>query len=159
MGHDKTLELGSADNPFRIMPPRVVMLLLVAATVVHLVLRLPVRSLSVPLGVVLVCLGLVLNIWADALFRRAHTPVRPGERPERLIAQGPFRVTRNPMYLGMIVSLVGIAVLTGSWPFWAAPALLFLVVSRYYIPFEESQMQGRFGRDYADYRRRVRRWV
>ena len=141
------------------MPPRLILLLLVAATATHLALRYPWHPVSMPVGTGLVALGMAINLWADGLFRSEKTPIRPGERPERLVVRGPFRVTRNPMYLGMLASLAGIALAVGSWPFWVPPVVFFIAAARFYIPLEEGQMQARFADDYVAYRARVGRWL
>lgn len=146
-------------RPLRLLPPRLIGLLLVAATGAHLLLRIRFHPLSIPLGIALIVLGLVLNIWSDALFREDRTPVRPGERAERLVIRGPFKLTRNPMYLGMVTALLGIALLAGSWPFRVPPVAFFLAASLFYIPFEEAQLQRLFPIDYGQYTKQVRRWL
>lgn len=157
--HPPTRRPERVEGHFRILPPRLIALLLTVAAAVHLLLRLAIRPVSLSAGVVLVVLGITLNLWTDALFRRASTPVRPDERPEHLITQGPFRVTRNPMYAGMAASLIGIALIVGTWPFVVPPVIFLFAAARVYIPFEEGRIQERFPEEYTDYRRRVRRWL
>ena len=72
---------------------------------------------------------------------------------------GPYRFTRNPMYLGLVVLAVGIAVWVGTWPLVIAPLAVFATANWVHIPFEEAKMRRQFGADYDGYVARVRRWM
>ena len=76
-----------------------------------------------------------------------------------LVASGPFRFSRNPMYLGSLFVGVGAALLAGTWPMWLVPATLVLLQNFVIIPFEERSMERTFGDAYNAYRARVRRWI
>lgn len=126
-------------------------------------------SLAVPVpplwragvGVVLAGAGTALAMAGVGEFRRAATTVNPlsPHASARLVTSGVFRLTRNPMYVGMLLVLAGWAValahLTG--PLY----LLFYAVymNRFQIVPEERALAARFGKSFADYRRRVRRWL
>jgi protein-S-isoprenylcysteine O-methyltransferase Ste14 len=102
-------------------------------------------------------LGLVLA--ADRLFKTSGTTVKPFEEPSVLVTDGVFRWTRNPMYLGFVVVLLGIGILAGS-----ATALLpwiafGILMDRAFIRSEEATLSARFPREWKAYRSRVRRWV
>lgn len=113
-----------------------------------------------PLGLVLVALGLVPAVWAVVLFRREGTEVNPTSAANRkLVTDGPYRFTRNPMYLGLVVVTLGIAFWVGAWPMFAAPVAVFVTANWVHIPFEEAKMRRQFGREFDDYVRRVRRWM
>ncbi len=113
-----------------------------------------------PLGIALVALALIPPVWAVALFQREGTEIKPtSPTNSKLVTRGPYRFTRNPMYLGLIVASLGIALWVGSWPMLLAPAALFATASLVHIPFEEAKMRRQFGAAYDDYLRRVRRWV
>ena len=75
------------------------------------------------------------------------------------MTSGPFRFTRNPMYLGMLIWLTGLAVLLGSLMAFLFPILLFLLANSLIIPLEERLMEETFGESFLDYKRRVRRWL
>ncbi len=121
--------------------------------------RLPGPSLT-PLGIALVALGAIPPVWAITLFRREGTEVSPTSPANaKLVTRGPYRFTRNPMYLGLVVASLGIALWVGSWPMLLGPAALFATASLVHIPFEEAKMRRQFGAAYDDYLRRVRRWV
>ena len=77
----------------------------------------------------------------------------------KLIATGPYRYTRNPMYLGLVIVSLGIAILIGAWPMFLAPIAVFATANWVHIPFEEAKMRRQFGSTYDDYVGRVRRWV
>lgn len=113
-----------------------------------------------PLGVALVVLGFIPPAWAVAVFRRAGTEINPTSAANRaLVTGGPYRFTRNPMYLGLVLITLGIAVCVGAWPMFAAPVAVFVTANWAHIPFEEAKMRRQFGAAFDDYVRRVRRWV
>jgi protein-S-isoprenylcysteine O-methyltransferase Ste14 len=110
-------------------------------------------------GVVLVGLALGLIVWAAFLFRRAGTNIRPYLPSTALVLSGPYKFTRNPMYLGMAGVLLGTAVFMGSLtPFVVIPAFMALISERFIVP-EEAKLEAAFGRDYLEYKARVRRWL
>lgn len=145
----------------RLYPPAYLLMALVAMLVLHACL--PVRRWLQPpwswLGVVPFFLGGVLTVRAAALFDRLGTPVRPFERSTVLVLDGAYRYTRNPMYLGMVTALSGLALLLGSvTPFVIPPLFAFFIQKRFIVP-EEAMMERLFGEEYAAYKGRVRRWL
>ncbi len=95
---------------------------------------------------------------ARAMVRRG-TPVRPFAEPTALVTEGPFRYTRNPLYLGMAVLLAGVAIFLGSLtPFLTIPVFL-LVIGVLFVRPEEAKLAAAFGEDYRQYCGRVRRWL
>jgi len=115
---------------------------------------------NLPLGAALFAIGCLLPGWAIALFRRAGTELRPDSPANAaLVAHGPYRLTRNPMYLGLTVAALGLAIMVGAWPMLAVPAAVFATANWVHIPFEEAKMGRQFGAAYEDYCARVRRWV
>jgi len=113
-----------------------------------------------PLGIALVAVALIPPVWAIVLFRREGTEVSPTSPANRkLVTSGPYRFTRNPMYLGLVILTLGIAVWVGAWPMFIAPIAVFATANWVHIPFEEDKMRRQFGATYDGYVRRVRRWV
>ena len=111
-------------------------------------------------GVALALLPWALPVWALIIFRREGTEIDPTSPTNRaLIVGGPYRYTRNPMYLGLTLVTLGIAIVVGTWPMFLAPVAVFATANWVHIPFEEAKMHRQFGADYDQYRRRVRRWV
>ena len=76
-----------------------------------------------------------------------------------LVTAGPYRFTRNPMYLGIFIMLVGIAVWVGSLPMFIAPVGFVLLMSWVFIPYEEQRLGEAFGEAYREYSTKVRRWL
>jgi protein-S-isoprenylcysteine O-methyltransferase Ste14 len=112
------------------------------------------------LGIVLVSVAWILPVWAIILFRREGTEVMPTSPTNRkLITIGPYRFTRNPMYLGLVIVTLGIAVWVGAWPMLLAPVAVFVTANWIHIPYEEAKMSRQFGAAYDGYVGRVRRWV
>jgi protein-S-isoprenylcysteine O-methyltransferase Ste14 len=110
-------------------------------------------------GLVLIALAIALIVWAALLFRRAGTHIHPFDPSTALVTSGPYRQTRNPMYLGMTGVLLGAAVYMGSiTPFIVIPAFMALISERFIIP-EETKLEAAFGQQYLDYKARVRRWL
>ena len=93
------------------------------------------------------------------LFRQHDTPIRPGERSEALIITGPYSWSRNPIYLSMLVSLVGAAVWFGTvTPFLPVVGFFYIMQSQF-VMMEERMLLDRFGDEYERYRSKVRRWL
>lgn len=111
------------------------------------------------IGIAFLLLGGAVLLWAGALFQRAGTGIRPFSPSTRLVQHGPFRFSRNPMYLGMAFVLIGTAVWCGdTTPWLVVPAFVWLI-DRRFIAREERFMAERYGDAFADYRARVRRWL
>ena len=121
-----------------------------------------VRLLSPPAtyaGAAPVVAGVVLAFVAKKQFDGVGTTVKPFERSSVVVAHGPFRYSRNPMYLGMFLALFGLSVLLGTLtPVAVIPVFAWLIVSRF-VHREERHMEEQFGDAYRDYKRRVRRWL
>ena len=115
---------------------------------------------SAPLGALLVALGFIPPVWAVTLFRREGTELQPtSPTNSKLVTTGPYAFTRNPMYLGMTLIALGVAVWVGAWPMFAAPVAVFATANFVHIPFEEAKMRRQFSADFDAYVARVRRWV
>ncbi|MBN1455126.1 MAG: isoprenylcysteine carboxylmethyltransferase family protein [Methanomicrobia archaeon] len=146
----------------KLVPPTVFYTLLLLSVVSHIVV--PTVMLIRPpysfiLGLPLILFGACLNIWADALFKKRNTPVKPMEMPVAFVTDGPFRISRHPMYLGMAAILLGVAVLLGSILPFTFPILFVALMERLFVPLEEENLERAFGDDYRAYKQRVRRWI
>jgi protein-S-isoprenylcysteine O-methyltransferase Ste14 len=116
---------------------------------------IPLSPIPIPagrgIGVSMLILGFVVGYSGFSAFRKAGTPVRPGDEPTKLVTSGPCRISRNPMYLGLELVLLGVFFLTKS-PFFLIPQIVFfLLINFLQIPFEENLMTERFGQSYAEY--------
>ena len=116
-------------------------------------------TLTRPLGWLLVAIGLTLFVWTLATFWHHRTTVNPYKAASSLCTGGPFRFSRNPIYVGDWFILTGVSMLLASWwPLLFAP--LIWVALRYgVIRHEEAHLEARFGEDYRTYKTQVRRWL
>ena len=110
-------------------------------------------------GIVLIGIGIWLNIWSDLLFKSSKTTVKPFENSTALVTEGPFRLSRHPMYLGMTAILLGLAVILGSLITFLVPVAFVIAMEVMFIQYEEKHMNAVFGEEYVLYRNKVRRWL
>lgn len=109
-------------------------------------------------GLALLLAGIAIAQWHARLFRQLGTNINTFAEPDHLTTLGLFRRTRNPMYLGMVIALTGVALLLGAVSPMAGPLAFFVLSHRWYIPVEEQAMAARFGERYREYQVRVPRW-
>jgi protein-S-isoprenylcysteine O-methyltransferase Ste14 len=151
----------SPDIPHVIAPPPVIYALPLAGGLVlnhfHPVPVLP-SAWAHTLGPLCLALGLI-GLPAVLAFRRAGTHPQPWRPSTALVTTGPYRFTRNPMYLGFTLLYLGVSFwVNTAWPLVALPAIL-LVIRYGVVAREEAYMERRFGDAYLAYRARVRRWL
>jgi protein-S-isoprenylcysteine O-methyltransferase Ste14 len=112
-----------------------------------------------PIGIALALAGVVVSLSGVATFLLAKTTTIPHKAPARLVTHGPYRFTRNPMYLGLNLTYVGASLwLNRMWPLLILP-IVFTVLLRAVILVEERYMAERFGEEYRAYAARVRRFL
>ncbi len=115
-------------------------------------------QISTIAGVLLFAAGAVIAGWGLILFRKARTTTVPGRSSAQLVTSGPYRFTRNPMYVGLSLAYLGEAgLLRQMWPAILLP-LTIAYVNWTVIPLEESKLDEVFSDQYREYRSRVRRW-
>ncbi len=113
----------------------------------------------VPLGWALVLFFAGWNGWSLYLFGRHGTGLLPGQATDAMIKEGPYRLSRNPLYVGMLALYLGLALLAPTfWGLVLFPAAVLLVLWGAILP-EERFLHERFGASYDDYKRQVRRWL
>jgi protein-S-isoprenylcysteine O-methyltransferase Ste14 len=154
--------MSKQDTPGVIAPPPLIYL---TAVVTGLILRylvptafLP-RGLDYALGAALIVIAVGILLWGVRVMRRAGTSVKPTVPTTALVTTGPFRFSRNPLYVSLTLLYLGIAIAAQS--FWAL-ALLFVVLAvmqRGVIDREERYLEHKFGAEYVRYKERVRRWI
>ncbi len=100
-----------------------------------------------------------LGFWSVRIFRRSGQSENPWKPTPQIVERGPFRVTRNPMYLQMVLICTGIAIIL--WNVWVLvlTPLCAWVLQKFAIEPEEAYLEGKFGDAYLAYKRRVRRWL
>jgi protein-S-isoprenylcysteine O-methyltransferase Ste14 len=146
----------------KLPPPVWALFYLIAASVASLLYpwKALVDLTIVPLGAVLIVLGLLSVFWAVGIFRAEGTEINPTSPDnKKLVVRGSFRFTRNPMYLGLVSATLGIAFYVGALPMFVVPILVFATANWVHIPFEEAKMRRQFGVAYDSYTRLVRRWI
>lgn len=144
-----------------IYPPTYLLLAFLLMIGLHLVapVRLLIHAPYRFLGLIPLAGGVALVLWGAGIFERVGTAIKPFEESSVLVSRGPFRVSRNPMYLGMVIGLTGVAVVAGSLtPFLVVPAFAILIERRF-IRAEEAHLERTFGASYMAYKARVRRWL
>jgi len=164
-GHGSNLSGGPLrDALLRIPPPLVYVAVFLVGVAIDAVLPTPPipgeleRSREL-VGAAILALGVLLGPANALMFLFRGTTLNPVGSPKRLFTGGVYRVSRNPMYLGLLMIYVGVALV--QWQLWAFLLVLipFLVVDRIYIPAEEQRMSEAFGEPYERYSKRVRRWL
>jgi protein-S-isoprenylcysteine O-methyltransferase Ste14 len=122
-------------------------------------LPLPAWRWLAPLGLALVAASILLFGSAVTLFRAAGTPV-PARKPTTAIVKtGPFRFSRNPIYLAFSLLQLGIALRVGSWWLLGTLGLAFALMHGVVVPREERYLEASFGEEYRCYKSSVRRWL
>ncbi len=117
------------------------------------------RVVARVLGATLIGIAGVVVTSAIREMRRADTPVNPTEPTKALVVEGPFRFTRNPLYLSLTLLYAGIASLVNAlWAMLLLPVVL-IVMNRGVIDREERYLERKFGKEYLGYKARVRRWI
>ena len=156
--HERT---APCSRMLRYRPPRIALTLVLVAAVLQLVTRSlwPEIPASVHAGVILSILGFCIMLRAWWLFRAAQTAICPTAATTSLITDDIYRVTRNPMYLGIVLMLLGLAVSTGGVLFYAAAVCFVAIVDHVFCRYEELQLQQQFGASFSRYARTVRRWL
>jgi len=143
------------------MPPTYFLVLVLLSIGFHFLF--PVLKFVFPpynyLGIGLIVFGIVINLWTDFLFKKKQITVKPYEMPNFLIVSGPFKLSRHPMYLGMLSILFGMAIFLGSLITFIFPVLFVIIIEKLFIPIEEKNLEKKFGNKYVDYKKRVRRWI
>ena len=120
----------------------------------------PLANLGQAVGVFLFLLGFCLFVWCVMLFARVgQGTLAPWDATRRLVAVGPYRYVRNPMITSVVTMLAGEALFFGSTVLAGWLVLFFVLNHVYFILLEEPSLEQRFGASYAEYKKRVPRWL
>lgn len=120
------------------------------------------KSIPVPynlFGVILLLFGIYIAVKTKRRFKRTGTPMPPSAKPLKLHTCGLFNYTRNPMYLGIVIGLLGIAIMTGIIYNLIFPILYLVIMDGFFIKLEEKNLEKSFGKEYVLYKKKVRRWI
>jgi len=145
----------------KILPPTYFFITLLAAYLLYLLIPVQ-KIITYPwnvFGIIPGIAGAILNMIADKDLKNAGTTVKPFEKTSTLITKGVYRISRNPMYLGMILILISATMITGSLsPFFVIPPFMILI-QNVFIKEEEKMLAEEFGVDWENYKKKVRRWI
>ncbi len=139
-------------------PPKYFMTLLVLSILSYFI---QIKIIPKPynyFGIVLILFGVIINLWTDRLFKKEKINVKYHKIPHKLITSGPFKISRNPMYLGMLAILLGIAILLQNLITFLFP-IIFIIIIEKHISIEEKNLEKKFGKKYIKYKHKVRRWI
>jgi len=145
----------------KIHPPILTLIFIAIAYIAKWVIPIP---LAVPdvlrtIGFVIVVIGILLGGFAFVEFRKAHTTVLPHGSVSAIVTDGVYRFTRNPIYLGFLLMLVGFPLISGTyWGVLLTPVFV-ISMNSLVIEKEESYLEKKFGETYTSFKSRVRRWL
>lgn len=143
----------------RIPPPVYVAAVMAGAWLLDRIWTIQIGPPARPLGAMVIFLALVLLGWALLVMVKAGNDPRPDKPDAALVEAGPFRWSRNPIYLGFLLAAAGLALMWGTLWGWVGVAVLHALLDRLVIAKEEAYLAARFGAAYEAYRGRVRRWM
>lgn len=145
----------------KILPPTHFFIYLIVSVALHFTLPL-IQIIKYPfnlIGFLFFIIGAGLNIWADQLLKKKNTTVKSFEKPAVLIQAGPFKISRNPMYLGMASLLLGAGFILGSVTSFIGIILFVFAMEIVFIPTEEKMLEEQFGEEYEAYKKKVGKWI
>ena len=134
---------------------------LVAMLIFHFMLPIAkiVPTLWNLVGLFFLVSGITLNLIADRAFQRIGTTVKPYQESSSLVTGGVFQISRNPMYLGMVLILIGIAVLLRTLSPLLVVIPFAILIDQIYIRVEEQMLTEKFGAKWQAYKAKTRRWL
>lgn len=149
------------EQPRKIVPPVYVLLSMIAMALLDR--YAPLAQVIPPpysyAGGVVLILGIAIAVINATVFRSAGTPVVPFHKSTTLVTAGSYNYTRNPMYIGLVTGLVGIAILFGSASAFLPIPVFIVIIQEWFIKGEEKFLEEIFGDQYVQFKRRVRRWI
>jgi protein-S-isoprenylcysteine O-methyltransferase Ste14 len=143
----------------RIPPPVMVAAVLAGAWLLDRIWTLQIGPPAPALGGMVVFLAIALCGWAVLVLVKAGNDPRPDKPDAAMVEAGPYRFSRNPIYLGLLLGVTGVALVWGTLWGWIAVVVLHGLLDRLVIAKEEAYLAARFGAAYEAYRGRVRRWM
>jgi protein-S-isoprenylcysteine O-methyltransferase Ste14 len=145
----------------KIMPPTWLLIAIVTMLALHFLF--PVVWIIPPLwnllGLFFIASGMIMNLIADKAFHQAGTTVKPFKESSSLVTNGVFQISRNPMYLGFVLILTGIAVLLRSLSPYLVVFAFAIFIDRIYVKTEELMLAEKFGISWEQYKSKIRRWL
>ncbi|GAA6210799.1 isoprenylcysteine carboxylmethyltransferase family protein [Hyphomicrobiales bacterium 4NK60-0047b] len=145
-----------------LIPPVLVTLCLII--MVTLEYSIPIEAIFAAKSISLISLPLIIIGLSFILitaynFKKIQTNIHTFNEPDKLVTSGLFKLSRNPIYLGFLLILIGAAILLNAISTLIGPVIFFLTANFWYIPFEEKAAEEQFGQDYLVFKNKVRRWL
>ncbi len=144
------------------IPPPLLLLVAIGASYLVSVLFPDLQFANVTTGLIGICLltlGFGLFLWAGKTLRAHKTTLHPRGKPKKLVTHGPYRISRNPIYLGFLMVTMGTSLLFANVLAFVGPIIFLVFVSMFVIPYEEAMLSKLFGKSYKSYVAKIRRWV
>lgn len=142
-------------------PPFIVLGFLIAGSILSLIFPidlLPIMPRLI-LGVALVSIGFFIASRAFQAMTRAHTPIDPFEPTTAIVSEGPYRFSRNPIYLSLSLAYLGIAIALNALCAIALWPIMLIALTDVVIVREEKYLERKFGEEYTQYKSKVKRWI
>ena len=143
------------------MPPVYFLFTVLLIAVLHWFLPIA-KLIDAPLsyiGLLITGSGFIIVVVPARAFQTHATTIRPFEESDVLVTDGFYRITRNPMYLGMVIILVGVAIFLGTLASFLPIPFFVMLIQRRFIQKEEAMLAESFGDQYIEYKKSVRRWI
>ena len=150
------------DHPSVIAPPPLIFFgCALAGWLLHFLFPLQVMrySFSLPIGIALACIAGLPALWAVLVMKKSGTNIRPDRPALRIVTSGPYRFTRNPMYLSLCLLQLGLGFILDGWIPLLFTIPLALILHFGVIAREEKYLESRFGQEYLMLKKAVRRWM
>jgi protein-S-isoprenylcysteine O-methyltransferase Ste14 len=148
-------------NRQKFLPPVWFLLSIMSMTGLHF--WLPIKQLLFPpltyLGMIAIALGIVMILFCAYLFRQKNTTIKPYQESSYLVREGLFHYSRNPIYLAMIIALIGVWIVLGSFTPLLIIPIFTVLIQEMFVKEEEKILEEKFGEEYQAYKTLVRRWV
>ncbi|MCK5849092.1 MAG: isoprenylcysteine carboxylmethyltransferase family protein [Caldisericia bacterium] len=123
-------------------------------------LFIPLKKIIQPpynwLGVLFIVFGMIVNLVADSVLKQTK---KSKNKEISLHKTGLFRISRNPMYLGMVTVLIGVSIFFSSVTSVLGPIIFYLLIEKLIIPKEEKELENQYGKEYLSYKKTTRRWM
>ncbi|HOI28125.1 MAG TPA: isoprenylcysteine carboxylmethyltransferase family protein [Melioribacteraceae bacterium] len=145
----------------KILPPTYFLSGIVLTLLIHFLIPF-IQIIEYPfnlLGLIPLIISGILNIAADNALKKFNTTVKPFEASTALVTTGVYRISRNPMYLGMFLFILGESIILGSIGSFVIPILFIIVINKRFISTEEKMLASEFREKYLSYCKVVRRWI
>ncbi len=143
------------------LPPKILVLSIGLTAILHYTVP-GVYAITKPynsVGWLIIVIGIICMIWTRQTLQRQRTTLHPTEQPNSLVTTGPFRISRNPFYVGYLLVALGVATILGSLLAFFGPLVFLVWINSKVIPTEEHNLEQVFDQRYREYKKHVRRWL